>query len=167
MNKILGFSDKAIDKINELIKRTKKNEIGAVLCLDSNGKINLEHEVYGSEYSIEIPLDCKHGRKHIGTFHTHPTGEIERISSSDYERAVQDIITCIGQKVNNKHKIKCMLPLILSDDKRNERNELINELSEIDFLINLGYSKEEIENIIRRSGIREKIDSYFNWINIG
>jgi hypothetical protein len=163
---VLEFAKETVDKIEELINHTKKKEIGGLLCLDVNNKIYIEQIKEGSETELFIPTQCKENMSPIGTFHTHPLGEIERISSSDYERATQDFITCVGQKINNINKIKCLIPLRLNDKQKKEREELISELSEIDFLINLGYSKEEVEDKINKSKIRNKLDTYFNWLRI-
>ncbi len=164
---VLEFAEETVDKIEEIINSTKKKEIGGLLCLDANNKIYIEQIKEGSETSIDdMPSQCEEGMQAIGTFHTHPLGEIERISSLDYERATQDFITCIGQKIDGTNKIKCLIQHRLNEKQKNERDALINEMGEIDFLINLGYSKKEIEDKINKSNIRNKIDSYFSWLRI-
>jgi len=163
---LIEFSKEAVDKIDELIDSTKERELGGLLCIDVNNKVYLESIVEGTETSLDIPLECEEGNKPIGTFHTHPLGEIERVSSSDYERATQDIITCIGQKVKGLTKIKCLIPMRLTKKEEEKRKYLIDELSEIDFLVNIGYSHEEVEEMIMKSKLREQIDKYFNFLNI-
>ncbi len=163
---ILVFSKQAVNKIDELIDTTEKREKGGVLCLSVNNEIYLENTVEGGEDEIDIQLSCKEEENPIGTFHTHPVGEIERISSNDYERATEDFITCIGQKIEGKNKIKCLIPLGINKKEKKRREYLIRELSEIDFLINIGYTKEEVEEKINKSGIREELDTYFNFLRV-
>jgi len=163
------FTDETSDILNELINASFSKELAGLLCLDINDKIYIESITEGTEESVEnLPSCCEEGMRKLGLFHTHPIDEIERISSNDYLyfNKSNDFLMCIGQKINNKIKIKIIMNKNLTEDDIKERDRLIDELGEIDMLINLGYSKKEITEILEKENLYDKINNFYEIITI-
>jgi hypothetical protein len=111
------FSKDAIDKMNQIMDKTKIIERGGVLCgNEGTKKINLISECEGDRCSIEIDNWEKCTERNflpLGSFHTHP-GKIVKTQPSigdlgflaahgasmciDAPKALEDRIICIKQK---------------------------------------------------------------------
>lgn len=168
---VLEFADSTVNLIDELISKSKNIEFGGVLCLDANNKIYLENVVKGTESGIdEMPDTCEEGMRPIGSFHTHPEKDVDRISSSDYNYHVakQEIITCIGQQIGKKRKLTCIVYMPMSEKEAKEREHLISELGEAEvyFQMIACDTKEEAEKEIKKEGHYDKLKPYFNWLNV-
>lgn len=110
----------SIDKLNDIINKSEKEkrEYGLIFCGDTVtppfGSLSHSELCSGKECLLEIN-DCK-GKKHIGTFHTHPRIKIGRnfgnLSGEDIYNAIfhKEAFSCIGLTEYYRPVIKCFTP---------------------------------------------------------
>ena len=172
---VIEFASSAVNKIESLINKSINNEFGGVFCLDVNNKLYLESIVKGGAEGIDsFPDKCEEGNRRVGTFHTHPKfdpdGElsVERISMSDYNfhESSDDSITCIGHA--STKRLTCMVSGARSDKEKKDLEYLISELgeAEVDFHMLRDLTRKEADEEIRKEGHYDKINKYYNWLNV-
>lgn len=110
----------SIDKLNDIIRKSEKEkrEYGFVFCGDTAtppfGNISHSELCSGAGCSLEIN-DCK-GKKHVGTFHTHPRVKDGRnfgnLSGKDIYSTIshKEAFSCIGLTEYYRPVIKCFTP---------------------------------------------------------
>ena len=101
--KIIGqyyFTDREIQKMKEMLKKTKKFNFEFAARISSNksqpGELKLTCIRLGNESFVEMPNNCGKTRISLGVFHTHVRGT-ENLSISDLQ-----------SHMNSKHKIECV-----------------------------------------------------------
>lgn len=101
--KIIGqyyFSDREIQKMKEMLKKTKKFNFEFAARISSSksqpGELKLTCIRLGNESSVDMPNNCGKTRISLGVFHTHVRGT-DNLSISDLQN-----------HANSKHKIECV-----------------------------------------------------------
>jgi hypothetical protein len=154
------FSKDAIDKMNQIIDKTKIIERGGVLCgNEENKKINLISECKGDRCSIEVDSwkECaKQNLVPMGNFHTHP-GNIVKIQPSIGDLGflyVHGTLMCIGAPKTKDDRIICIKQKNLNKEDELDRNK------EIDYTYRL---ETKIKNLpfIATKKEREEYDKRF------
>jgi hypothetical protein len=101
--KIIGkyyFTDKEIQNMKEMLKKTKKFSLEFAARISSSksrpGELKLTCERLGSATCVEMPNNCGKTRISLGVFHTHTKGT-DNMSISD-----------VQSHVRSNHKIECV-----------------------------------------------------------
>ncbi len=136
--KIIGryyFTDREIQKMEEILKKTKKFNFEFAARISSSrsqpGELKLTCERLGDEHSVEMPNNCSKTRIGLGVFHTHTRGT-DNLSIQDIQNHMgsNHKIECIGanRKIScyKKKKMKNFRKNIFDDiaDARNECSQV-------------------------------------------
>lgn len=153
------FSKDAINKMNQIMDKTKIIERGAILCgKEKTKKINLISECKGNKCNIEIDSleECtKRNLLPLGSFHTHP-GNLTKTQPSIADLkflACHGASICIGAPKAKEDRIICIKQKDLSKIDELFRNRELDHIYRLETKIkNLPFSatKKEREEYIKR-----------------
>jgi hypothetical protein len=153
------FSKDSIDKMDQIMSKTKIIERGGVLCgNEETKKINIISECKGNKCNIEIISGEKcTGRNSIplGSFHTHP-GNIDKTKPSISDLGSLSVyggLMCIGAPKAKIDRIICIKQKGLNKENELDRNRKLNNLYRLETKIrNLPFSatKKEREEYDKR-----------------
>lgn len=135
------FSKDAINKMNQIIEKTKIIERGGVLCGNKEDKkINLISECKGDRCSVETGSseECtKRNLTPLGNFHTHP-GNIERTLPSIGDLGFQSTygaLMCIGAPKAKEDRIICIKQKSLNKEDELDRNKKLDDMYRLEMKI--------------------------------
>jgi hypothetical protein len=136
------FSKDAINKMNQIVDKTKIIERGGVLCGNKETKkINLISECKGNRCSIEIGSweECtERNFLPLGNFHTHPGIIVKTQPSIGDLRflAAHGASMCIGAPKAMENRIICIKQKSLSREDEINRNIKLDDLYRLELKIN-------------------------------
>jgi len=136
------LSKDAINKMDQIIDKTKIIERGGVLCgNEKNKKINLISECKGDRCSVETGswIECtERDFLPMGSFHTHPGNIIKtQPSISDLEfLAVHGALMCIGAPKAKEDRIICIKQKSLNKEAELDRNKKLDDMYRLEMKIN-------------------------------
>ena len=184
----IKFNKKIVDLMHKTMDKTKRNELGFTLCLDSDNKLTKGYSGSGRYEDISFKkiaeAPCKKSEQFVGIFHTHPIEKAtiknrkvelsQEASLDDLYRSRSGGFMCVGTIGNPKNTIKCYTIKSKLDKKR--LDNLNKRIEENDKKRNKVYelrksnkiTKEEANirliklNKIHKKDVKKTVDESFN-----